>query len=115
MLGPYETRLAPCRFEELGALGRVTLRPRTVNWKNIGDNYSDGLHIPVAHPGLTRLFGKGYGVEAERHADRMWGDLVDQPSANWSERLYQNLLPPVPHLSADKQLGRASCRERVGQ
>lgn len=103
MMAPYEAMVAPYRFEELKALGRVTMRPRTVNWKNIGDNYSDGLHIPVAHPGLTRLFGKGYGVEAERHADRMWGDLVDQPSANWSERLYQNLLPPVPHLPADKQ------------
>ncbi|MCJ2180031.1 aromatic ring-hydroxylating oxygenase subunit alpha [Novosphingobium album (ex Hu et al. 2023)] len=103
MMAPYEAMVAPYRFEELKALGRVTMRPRTVNWKNIGDNYSDGLHIPVAHPGLTRLFGKGYGIEAERYADRMWGDLVDQPSANWSERLYQNLLPPVPHLPADKQ------------
>jgi phenylpropionate dioxygenase-like ring-hydroxylating dioxygenase large terminal subunit len=42
-----------------------------VNWKNVGDNYSDGLHIPVAHPGLTRLFGKGYGIEAEAHVDRL--------------------------------------------
>ena len=30
---------------------------RAVNWKNVADNYSDGMHIPVAHPGLTRLFG----------------------------------------------------------
>ena len=80
-------------------MGRVTMRPRDVNWKNVGDNYSDGLHIPVAHPGLTRLFGKSYGIEAEPHVDRMWGDLVDRPSANWSERAYQNLLPAVPHLA----------------
>jgi carnitine monooxygenase subunit len=98
MMAPYEHQIAPYRFEELTALGRVTVRPRDVNWKNIGDNYSDGLHIPVAHPGLTRLFGKSYGVEAEDHVDRMWGDLVDRPSANWSERLYQTLLPPVPAL-----------------
>jgi phenylpropionate dioxygenase-like ring-hydroxylating dioxygenase large terminal subunit len=95
--------IAPYRFADLGALGRVTLRPRAVNWKNVGDNYSDGLHIPVAHPGLTRLFGKSYGVEAESGVDRMWGDLIDRPSANWSERLYQRLLPPVPHLPEDKQ------------
>lgn len=103
MMAPYEAMVAPYRFEDLGALGRVTLRPRGVNWKNVGDNYSDGLHIPVAHPGLTRLFGKSYGVEAEPHVDRMWGDMVERPSDNWSERLYQRLLPPVPHLPPDRQ------------
>jgi phenylpropionate dioxygenase-like ring-hydroxylating dioxygenase large terminal subunit len=82
----------------LRTLGRVTLRPRPVNWKNIGDNYSDGLHIPVAHSGLTRLFGRSYGVEAEEHVDRMWGELDDRPSSNWSERAYQRLLPEAAHL-----------------
>lgn len=103
MMAPYETLVAPHRFEDLQAQGRVTLRPRAVNWKNIGDNYSDGLHIAVAHPGLTRLFGKGYGVEAELHVDHMWGDLVDRPSENWSERMYQRLLPPNQHLPESLQ------------
>ncbi len=103
MMAPYAEQIAPYRFADLRALGRVTLRPRDVNWKNVGDNYSDGLHIAVAHPGLTRLFGKSYGVEAEPHVDRMWGDLIDKPLANWSERLYQRLLPPVPHLPPANQ------------
>lgn len=98
MMAPYDDQIAPYRFEDLRALGRVTLRPRTVNWKNVADNYSDGLHIPVAHPGLTRLFGRSYGVEAEAHVDRMWGDLVDAPSANASERMYQKILPEAEHL-----------------
>jgi carnitine monooxygenase subunit len=103
MMAPYEAMIEPYHFEDLRALGRITFRPRDVNWKNIGDNYSDGLHITVAHPGLTRLFGKSYGVEAEEHVDRMWGELQDQPSARWSERAYQRLLPPVPHLPDDRQ------------
>ncbi|RVT43625.1 aromatic ring-hydroxylating oxygenase subunit alpha [Sphingobium algorifonticola] len=103
MMAPYDDQIAPYRFENLTALGRVILRPRDVNWKNVADNYSDGLHIPVAHPGLTRLFGRSYGVEATAHVDRMWGDLVERPSPNWSERLYQKLLPPVPHLPAAAQ------------
>lgn len=103
MMAPYEAQIAPYRFDELQALGRVTMREREVNWKNVGDNYSDGLHIAVAHPGLTRLFGKSYGVEAEPHVDRMWGDLVERPSPTWSERLYQKLLPPVPHLPEANQ------------
>ncbi len=83
--------------------GRVTLRPRAVNWKNVADNYSDGLHIPVAHPGLTRLFGSSYGIEAQPWIDKMWGRLRDSPSSNWSERLYQALLPQVAHLPEERQ------------
>jgi carnitine monooxygenase subunit len=33
----------------------------------------------------------------------MWGALRDIPSSNWSERLYQNLLPRVEHLPDDRQ------------
>jgi carnitine monooxygenase subunit len=103
MMAPYEAMIAPYRFPEMRAFGRVTLRPRDVNWKNVADNYSDGLHIPIAHPGLTRLFGRGYGIEAAAHVDRMWGDLVDRASSNPSERAYQKYLPNVDHLPADKQ------------
>jgi carnitine monooxygenase subunit len=103
MMAPYEAMVAPYRFPEMRAFGRVTLRPRALNWKTIGDNYSDGLHIPIAHPGLTRLFGRGYGIEANDHVDRMWGDLVDWPSSNPSERMYQHILPRVDHLPEDKQ------------
>ena len=93
MMAPTRPKIAPYRLEELQAIGRITLRPRDVNWKNVADNYSDGLHIPVAHPGLTRLFGGDYGIEAGEQVDRMWGDLVERPSTNLSERTYQQLLP----------------------
>lgn len=93
MMAPYETEIEPHRFEELRALGRITMRPRDVNWKNVADNYSDGLHIDVAHPGLTRLFGKSYAIEAGAHVDRMSGALREQPSSNISERAYQHFLP----------------------
>lgn len=100
MMAPYEDEVAPYRFEELRAIGRVTLRPRALNWKTIADNYSDGLHIPVGHPGLTRLFGRGYRIEAGEHVDRMEGDLLEAPSSNPSERAYQKLLPEAGHLPA---------------
>lgn len=103
MMAPHEEEVAPYRFEELEALGRITLRPRDVNWKNIADNYSDGLHIAVAHPGLTRLFGGDYALEAGPHVDRMAGDLVDRPSSKPSERAYQHFLPRVEHLPAHLQ------------
>ncbi|MBS0418584.1 MAG: aromatic ring-hydroxylating dioxygenase subunit alpha [Proteobacteria bacterium] len=103
MAGPYAHELAAYKMEELVPNGRVTFRPRMVNWKNVADNYSDGLHINVAHPGLTRLFGRGYGIEAKPWIDKMWGALRDIPSSNWSERLYQKYLPRVDYLSEDRQ------------
>ncbi len=98
MAAPYLHEMKPYRFEDLVPMGRVSLRPRRVNWKNVADNFSDGLHINVAHPGLTRLFGKGYGIEARPWIDKMWGTLRDTPSSNWSERAYQQFLPPVAQL-----------------
>ncbi len=103
MAEPYTHELAAYRMEELVPQGRVTLRPRQVNWKNVADNYSDGMHIPVAHPGLTRLFGRSYAIEAKDWIDKMSGTLQDQISSNWSERLYQRLLPQVAHLPAERQ------------
>lgn len=103
MAAPYLHEMKPYRFEELVPMGRVSLRPRPVNWKNVADNFSDGLHINVAHPGLTRLFGRGYGIEARPWIDKMWGTLRDTPSSNWSERLYQHFLPKVEHLPPERQ------------
>ena len=93
MLAPYEAELAPIGSRNCKPLGRVTLRTRHVNWKNVTDNYSDAMHITVAHPGLTRLFGQSYGVEAQPWVDKMWGYLRDVPSSQLSERMYQAVLP----------------------
>jgi carnitine monooxygenase subunit len=98
MMAPYEAEVAPYRFEDLRVMGRVTLRPRPLNWKTIADNYSDHLHIPIGHPGLTRLFGRNYKIEAKEWVDRMEGELVDKESENPSERAYQKLLPEAEHL-----------------
>ena len=92
MMSPYAAEIDAFDFEGLQPRGKVVLRPRPVNWKNVGDNYADGLHIPVAHPGLTRLFAGSYAVEARAWVDKMSGVITETPSANWSERGYQALL-----------------------
>jgi len=103
MMAPYADEVALYQFEDLRVIGRVTIRPRPLNWKTIADNYSDHLHIPIGHPGLTRLFERNYRIEAQRHVDRMEGDLVEKESANPSERAYQRLLPRVEHLPETHQ------------
>src|SRR3954449_12436734 len=41
MMAPYEHEVAPYRFEDLRLLGQERIRPRSLNWKTIADNYSD--------------------------------------------------------------------------
>ena len=98
MMAPYEAEIAPHDFENLVPQGRVTLRPRAVNWKNVADNYGDGLHIPVAHPGLTRLFAGSYAIDAQPWVDKMEATITERPSAKPTERFYQSLLPLFEHL-----------------
>jgi phenylpropionate dioxygenase-like ring-hydroxylating dioxygenase large terminal subunit len=103
MMAPYAEEIAPYRLEEVVPQGRATMRTRMVNWKNVADNYSDGLHINVAHAGLTRLFGDKYRIEAQHWVDKMWGPIRDVPSASPSERMYQQLLDKVEHLPPELQ------------
>ncbi len=103
MMAPHEAEIAPYRFEDMQPMGAMRLRPRDVNWKNVGDNYSDNLHIPVAHDGLVRIFGKSYQIGADDWVDRLKGDLIDKPSANFWERFYQAHLPHVEELPQENR------------
>ncbi len=98
MMAPFEAEIAPYKFEAMQPMGAVRHRPRDVNWKNVGDNYSDNLHIPVAHDGLTRLVGKSYRIEAHGWADRLQGDVTTGDKLNFWERFYRTHLPRVEHL-----------------
>jgi phenylpropionate dioxygenase-like ring-hydroxylating dioxygenase large terminal subunit len=103
---PYLEEIKPYRFEELEPMARVVMRPRNVNWKQIADNYVDALHIPIAHPGLSALVGNSYGVEVGGHGGyihKMWSDVRKTRKNTLSNRLYDQVLPTMDHLSADKQ------------
>jgi choline monooxygenase len=70
------------------------------NWKIVIENYLEGYHVPIAHPGLMRLLDyKNYGVEL--HDGWAWFEapLRQDPSGNRLERLYQRLVRPMPGLS----------------
>jgi len=98
MMAPFEAEVSQYRFEQMRSMAPVRLRPRDVNWKNVGDNYSDNLHIPVAHDGLNRLVGKTYRIEAHGWADRLYGDVIKNDKQNFWEKLYGAYLPKVEHL-----------------
>jgi Rieske 2Fe-2S family protein len=72
------------------------------NWKITADNYLEGYHVPIAHPGLMRLYDyKSYDVEL--HDNYVWFDapLREKPSANRTERAYQRLVTPMPGVPAE--------------
>ncbi|MFM5917544.1 MAG: aromatic ring-hydroxylating oxygenase subunit alpha [Novosphingobium sp.] len=101
MMAPFEQEIEPYRFESMEPMGAVRHRPREVNWKNVGDNYPDNLHIPLAHDGLTRLVGKTYRIEAHGWADRLHGDVVKNEKQNFWERFYRAHLPQVEGLTEE--------------
>jgi phenylpropionate dioxygenase-like ring-hydroxylating dioxygenase large terminal subunit len=98
MMSPFEAEVSQYRFEDMQPMDAIRHRPRDVNWKNVGDNYSDNLHIPVAHDGLNRLVGKSYRIEAHGWADRLTGDVVKNEKQNFWEKFYGAYMPRVEHL-----------------
>ena len=103
MMAPFEAEIELYTFEEMQPLSPIRHRPRDVNWKNVGDNYSDNLHISVAHDGLTRLVGSSYRIEAHGWADRLTGDVTSGYKQNFWERFYTAHLSRVEHLPQEAQ------------
>src|SRR6201986_3195874 len=64
MVGDLPQRLAPYRIETLTPFAPGTGGSQPANWKGGADNYIEGYHIPIAHPGLMRMLDyKHYDVE----------------------------------------------------
>jgi Rieske 2Fe-2S family protein len=98
-LGPFEEWLAPYRPERLVLYGEGT-DVLEINWKNSIDNYLEGYHIPVGHPGLLRLLDyKSYLVETtDARISIARSRMRDKRSKDWQERLYQRIMRPMPGL-----------------
>jgi phenylpropionate dioxygenase-like ring-hydroxylating dioxygenase large terminal subunit len=101
MMAPWQELLEAYRFPQMRALGRVTVRPRPVNWKTVVDNYSDGLHIRVAHRGLTALTGDSYRLEAHRDVMHMTAAVDERGAGPWSCRAYCRVLPQSDYLPGE--------------
>ena len=87
-------RLAPLRLREPRAAS-TTSTSQPANWKIVVDNYLEGYHVPVAHPGLMRLLDyKRYDVELYDNwvwfdaplRDKPSGNLLERPTSAWSSR-----------------------------
>jgi Rieske 2Fe-2S family protein len=87
------------RVPELTCFATGDSGSQPANWKVVIDNYLEGYHVPIAHPGLMRLLDyQRYDVELHDGYARFDAPLRDKPSENRGERLYQRLVRPMPGL-----------------
>jgi choline monooxygenase len=100
--GELGQRLARYRLAELKRFSDFGETNQPANWKLVAENYLEGYHVPIAHPGLMRLYDyKRYRFEL--HDAWAWFEapLRDTPSGNRLERLYQRVVRPMPGLEPD--------------
>ncbi len=101
LVGDLPARLARYRIESLAPFAPAG-DTQPANWKALVDNYNEGYHVPIAHPGLMRLYDyKRYEVECHEHY--LWFDapLRSKPSSNWVERWYSELVTPMAGLGEE--------------
>ena len=101
LTGDLHSRLAPYRIAELESFapGGGT---QPANWKVVAENYLEGYHIPIAHPGLMRMLEyKHYDTELHEHYAWIDAPLREKPSSNRLERLYAQLVTPMPGLTEE--------------
>jgi phenylpropionate dioxygenase-like ring-hydroxylating dioxygenase large terminal subunit len=105
---PYRAEMAAYRTEAMQSFGTGWHVDIDIDWKNLMDNYLEGYHVPVGHPGLQRLFGNNYSAEVQPSGvSRQLGIIRDKPSENWSERMYQRIAPRPDWLPEERR--RAWC------
>ena len=103
-LGPFDEWLAPYRPERLVSY-QTSQTVLPINWKNSIDNFLEGYHIPVGHPGLLRLLEyKNYLVEtSDAHVSIARSPMREKASKDRRERLYQRLVRPMPGLRSPER------------
>jgi choline monooxygenase len=99
--GDLPDKLGRLRLAELVASPRLP-NGYDHNWKVIADNYLEGYHIPVGHPGLLRLLDyKRYLATPGKHHSWIDGPFRGKPSRHYQERLYQKLMRPMAGFPED--------------
>jgi choline monooxygenase len=100
-LAELEEHLAPYRIPSLVPFAE-TEGDQSVNWKIVIDNYLEGYHVPIAHPGLMRLLDyKRYELEVGDQYAWFEAPLRDRPAGTRLERAYRRLVKPMPGLEPE--------------
>jgi Rieske 2Fe-2S family protein len=99
LVGDLPARLARYQLDSLSRY-RPATGAQPANWKIVADNYLEGYHIPIAHPGLMRMLDyKHYDTEVHDHWVWFEAPFRKKPSNNRTERLYAKLVEAMPGLT----------------
>jgi choline monooxygenase len=99
LVGDLPARLERYRIPELESFAPSD-GTQPANWKVVAENYLEGYHIPIAHPGLMRMLDyKHYDTELHEHYAWIEAPFREKPSSNRLERLYSQLVTPMPGLN----------------
>ena len=102
LVGDLPARLERYRIPSLEPFAPSSGHMQPANWKVVADNYLEGYHIPIAHPGLMRLLDyKHYDVECYDHYVWFEAPMRSKRSSNRVERLYSQLVTPMPGLGEE--------------
>jgi len=85
---PLMQELAPYRLAELVPTQPLFRVEWNVDWKIAMDNYLESYHVPIGHPGLSRMFTPDY--EDQRGVPGIGRGISwmrEAPSPRWSERV----------------------------
>jgi len=108
LVGGLAERLAPYDIPALVRDKGGRTHRQNANWKVVADNYLEGYHVPIAHPGLMRLLDyERYIPDIEDGYVWFEAPMRVKPSDNRVERLYQRIVRPMGHLTeADRRVWR---------
>jgi phenylpropionate dioxygenase-like ring-hydroxylating dioxygenase large terminal subunit len=102
LVGDLPQRLARYRIDTLEPFAVSGGSRQPANWKAVADNYLEGYHIPIAHPGLMRMLDyRHYDVEVNEHYVWFESPLREKPSSNRLERLYARMVTPMAGLGPE--------------
>jgi phenylpropionate dioxygenase-like ring-hydroxylating dioxygenase large terminal subunit len=101
LVGELPERLARYRIDRLVPFAPAT-GTQPANWKVVADNYLEGYHVPIAHPGLMRMLDyRNYTTEVHEHWVWIEAPLREKPSSNRLERLYARMVRPMDGLGRE--------------
>lgn len=102
-LAKYHDLLKAYRIEEMLPNKDLTIGEHPVDWKNMMDNYLEGYHVAMGHPGLNVMMEPKYDVEASASAGTSFAThrVKSMPMGGAAEQEYIRSLPENKALPDD--------------
>ncbi len=102
-LAPFAELLKAYRIEEMVGNDDLSVEDHPIDWKNMMDNYLEGYHVAVGHPGLNQMVENAYDVSVDVELGTSFAThrLKEQPAGGPDEFAYLSIRGAGDHLPGD--------------